>query len=196
MAKITPESFTPESEEQRKQIWQVIGFGENSSESKSKTYIEFFKKLILDNSSPAPNSPSGEQKPQVNKSPEQILYDQYLKDTADFNFPETSENPKNVNAPPLSPLDFVEQHQCHYRATVKEKDGSFSIYCDTKKIPLEVCVTRQKRFLFMKKNCKPIGYKPPQKQWQQHTQQEPKTRPYKGDTEGYYDPFSIGDGYQ
>jgi hypothetical protein len=171
---------------------------------KSEKFREFIikldEKLLLDNSSLAPNSPSGEQKPPITKTSEQKLYDQYLKDTSYIDFskiPKPSENPEpKTESSLLSPLQWVQDHTCHYRAVVKEKGGSFSIYCDTKKIPLEVCVTRQKRFLFMKKNCKPIGYKPPQKQWQQRTQQDDRTRPYKGDTEAYFDPFSVGDGYQ
>ena len=170
-------------------LYDFIGFSENSGEYFGNSMEKKLRKLVFDTSSPAPDSPSGEQKPQVNKTVEQKLYDQYLEDMADFKFPKPSEKPET---PAPSPLDFVEQHECHYRATVKEKDGSFSIYCDTKKIPLEVCITRQKRFLFMKKNCKPIGYKPPQKQ---RTQQDHRTRPYKGDTDGYVDTFDIGDGF-
>ena len=41
--------------------------------------------------------------------------------------------------------------ECFYR-TVKDD----YVYCDTKKIPKEVCVNRQRRFLFMGYKCRPI----------------------------------------
>jgi hypothetical protein len=73
LGKITPESFIPKTENQRQLIWQTIGWSENSPKSKSETYIEFFEKLILNKSSPAPNSPSGEQKTEITKTSEQKL---------------------------------------------------------------------------------------------------------------------------
>ena len=178
-------------------IGELLGVSEGDfSDRARETIHRLFKKLILDKSSLAPNSLNGEQKPQVNKTPEQILYDQYLKDTSDINFdkiPKNGENPEpKAESSLLSPLQWVQDHTCHYRAVVNDK-GKFIIYCDTKKIPLEVCMTRQKRYIFMQKKCQPIDRPkplPPQKHFQ-----EQKTRPYKGDGEGSYGPFSIGDGY-
>ena len=167
---------------------KIIGYGENSSKSKGDCFIEYVEKLLLDKSSPAPNSPSGEQKPQTNKTPEQILYDQYLKDTSEIDF---SKIPKTETPKPQSPFDFIEQHPCLDRAIVKEKDGTFVIYCQGKKIPIEVCVTQQKKAIELGwKRCYPPFSKPPQKKWQQRTQQdqEPRSKLYK-DNDGYIDPF-------
>ena len=194
--KKTVESFKC-SEDFAKKVHGIIGFSENSEKSKSECYIEYFQKLILNKSSPAPDSPNGEQKPQVNKTPEQILYDQYLKDTADFKFPPPSENPEPVaESSLLSPLQWIQEHPCPFRTIVNDK-GKFTILCsETDKLPIEACMTRQKRYVHMQRNCRPLkkDKEKPQKKWQDRTQ-EPKTRPYKRDTDGYYDPFSVGDGY-
>jgi len=50
---------------------KIIGYGENSSKSKGDCFIEYVEKLLLDKSSPAPNSPSGEQKTEITKTSEQ-----------------------------------------------------------------------------------------------------------------------------
>lgn len=52
---------------------------------------------------------------------------------------------------PLTYLDFADC-PCHYRAITEEG----ILYCDVKKMPKEVCIRRQKRFLTMNRMCKPV----------------------------------------
>lgn len=55
----------------KQKILDYIGYSEQSGKSVSESLIEYFEKLLLDNSSPAPNSLSGEQKPIITKTSEQ-----------------------------------------------------------------------------------------------------------------------------
>ena len=180
-----------------KEILQIVNAQGKDPTKIINDFVPKLYSLLLDKNSLGSQLPSGEQKPTVTKTEEQKLFDQYLKDTSNIDFskiPKTSENPEpKTESSLLSPLQWVQDHTCHFRAVVKEKDG-FTIYCNTKKIPLEVCMTRQKRYIFMQKRCQPIDRPkptPPKKHFQ-----DQRTRPYKGDGEGSYDPFSIGDGYQ
>ena len=58
------------TEDFKQKILDYIGYSEQSGKSISESLIEYFKKLLLDKSSPAPNSPSGEQKPTIEQKPE------------------------------------------------------------------------------------------------------------------------------
>jgi hypothetical protein len=57
------------SESFKQKILEFIGYSEQSGKSISESLIEYFEKLILNKSSPAPNSPSGEQKPTIEQKP-------------------------------------------------------------------------------------------------------------------------------
>jgi hypothetical protein len=118
------------------------------------------------------------------------LYEQYLKDTSDFDWskiPKDQPKEPTENESKENPLEFAHQNPCPYRTVVQEK-GKFLVLCaEEDKIPLEACVTRQKRFLHMERKCKPLSYKPPIKRWQQRAQQEPRTKIYRGDSD-YFNP--------
>jgi predicted CopG family antitoxin len=93
------------------------------------------------------------------------------------------EKPQNVEA--FNPFEFAQNNPCPFRTIIKGKSGGFYVLCaETKKIPLEACITRQKRYLQFEKKCKPIGYKPKPK-----GQNKPmKTRIYKDEFESDYYP--------
>jgi hypothetical protein len=55
----------------KQKILDYIGYNEQSGKSISESLIEYFKKLLLDKSSPAPNSPNGEQKTEITQTSEQ-----------------------------------------------------------------------------------------------------------------------------
>lgn len=57
-----------------------------------------------------------------------------------------------------SVLEWLEKHPCHYR-TLFQKKGAWHLYCEDKKIPLEVCRTRQRRFVEFERKCYPRGLK-------------------------------------
>jgi len=176
-----------------REILQIVNAQGKDPTKIINDFVPKLYSLLLDKNSLGSQLPSGEQKPTVTKTEEQKLFDQYLKDTSDIDFskiPKSGENPEpKTESSLLSPLQWVQDHTCHFRAVVNDK-GKFSIYCDTKKIPLEVCMTRQKRYIFMQKKCQPIDrpkLTPPKKHFQD---QEPRTHQYK-DQDGYVDPFSY-----
>jgi predicted CopG family antitoxin len=93
---------------------------------------------------------------------------------------------KNVQSLPENPFDFAQNNPCPFRTIIKGKSGFFVLCAETKKIPLEACITRQKRYLQFEKKCKPIGYKPKLK-----AQSKPmKTRIYRDEFESAYYPDS------
>ena len=58
------------SQEKVIDLYELVGFSENSPKSKSECFRDFFEKLLLNNLSPAPQSPNGEQKPESKPSSE------------------------------------------------------------------------------------------------------------------------------
>lgn len=112
-------------------------------------------------------------------------YDKYLKDTAPFDTSKIAPAKPQPKAP--SVFEHFQEQPCPYRAIVKEKSGSFSVYCDTKKLPPEVCIVRQKRYLHFNRNCYPETKK---KKPRPHTPTARKPKVDWGDSEGV-DSFSI-----
>jgi predicted CopG family antitoxin len=94
---------------------------------------------------------------------------------------------------PDNPFEFAQNNPCPFRTIIKAKSGGFYVLCaETKKIPLEACITRQKRYLQFNKKCKPIGLKPKPK-----PQSKPmKTRIYRDEFESaYYPDYTDSDAY-
>jgi hypothetical protein len=175
------------SEELANKIYEIIGWSENSPKSISECFVEFFEKLIVDKSLPTQQST---EELKVNDKEIRNLYDQYLKDTSEFDWskiPKDQPKEPTENESKENPFEFARQNPCPYRTVVQEK-GKFLVLCaEQDKIPLEACVTRQKRFLHMERKCKPLSYRPPIKRWQQRAQQEPRTKIYRGDSD-YFNP--------
>jgi hypothetical protein len=111
-------------------------------------------------------------------------YGRYLKDNASF---DTSKIVPTKEQPKLpSVFEHFQDNPCHYRAIVKEKNGSFSVYCETKKIPPEVCKRQQERFASVGRPCRPLHKKP--RRPRPHTPKYGKPKVEWGDSAGY-DPF-------
>jgi hypothetical protein len=92
---------------------------------------------------------------------------QYLEDLALEQKEQQAENP----------IEWLNQNPCPYRTLIQEKEG-FSILCAEKhRLPLQACMTRQKRYLQFNRKCRPIGMEKPKKAWQKKI--EPKTRTWK-----------------
>jgi len=87
-----------------------------------------------------------------------------------------------------NPLQFIQDHPCNYRAIRKTKEG-FEIFCDDKKIPLEVCIQRQKRYLYNNRICIPKALALARKRLQKLKQPQ-KTRIYRDEFEQAYYPDS------
>lgn len=105
---------------------------------------------------------------------------QYLEDLA----LEKQKEPQETE----NPLEFIQNHPCNYRAIRKTKEG-FEIYCDDKKIPLEVCIQRQKRYLYTNRICIPKSLALLRKRLQKQKQPQ-KTRIYRDEFEKAYYPDS------
>lgn len=93
---------------------------------------------------------------------------------------------KEAQSLPDNPLQFVEDNPCPYRTIIKDKSGFIVLCAETKKIPLEACITRQKRYIQFNKKCIPIGFKPKPKS----KPQTQKTRIFRDEFERAYYPDS------
>jgi hypothetical protein len=165
--------LSSDAEAIRKRIFDKNGLvSEKLTENWETFFIDIAPKLLLDNSSPAPLSPSGEQSPTVET------------ETA----PETE-----------SPLDFASEHPCPYRTLVNVKGNAAEthILCsETDKLPLAACITRQKRYLHFERSCRPLKQdkeKPAKPQREQI-----RTRAFKGNDfvqEGVLPRFFCPDGH-
>jgi len=84
-----------------------------------------------------------------------------------------------------NPIEWLNDNPCPYRTLIKEKDG-FSILCHEKhKLPLQACMTRQKRYQQFDRKCRPIDLEN-KKRWQKRA--DTKTRKYKDEFERAYYP--------
>lgn len=102
-------------------------------------------------------------------------------DARSMEIPEKTENDGDAReyGNTESPLEFAHQHPCPYRTLFLDK----TVLCmENKKVPLEACVNRQKRYVHFQLKCVPIGYKPKPKHRQDASQ---SNRPYSGDTDRY-----------
>ena len=129
-----------------KEICIAIGYeSECLSECLDAVIDKAYELLILNkNSSPASDNKSEH----CRKDPD---YDRYLLDIAPFDI--TKLKPEEPKAPQVIGRPVFE-NECPYRSIVVGNKG-FEVYCDTKKIPAEVCLTRQKRYLHFNRNCYP-----------------------------------------
>ena len=83
---------------------------------------------------------------------------------------------------PQETQSVYEYPACPYRTLLK--DGNV-LCAETKKIPLEACITRQKRYLHFERSCKPIGMerkrRPRKYQTEDYSQWHDATKPFRGD---------------
>ena len=131
--KKTTEAFYV-TEKLQKEIHAVIGFSEKSEKSKSECYVDFFKKLILNKSSPAPNSPIGEQ-----VKSDVPLTQPSLSERAK-NDPALKEFLENINRPlPPPPCNYVA------KGGIDPKTQLQYVFCDNPKRskgkPLQIALT-------------------------------------------------------
>lgn len=169
------------------EISAVISYDSDCKDARLRAVIDKAYELLILNKNSTPVSDSESEYRQ--KDPD---YDKYLLDAAPFDTskiapPTPQEQPK---AP--SVFEYFKDHSCPYRAVVKEPSGSFSVYCQTKKIPAEVCMTQQKRYAHFDRNCRPLSKKPQAKSRSPTPAREGSKRFSMGDSEGV-DSFDLGD---
>jgi hypothetical protein len=100
--------------------------------------------------------------------------------------------PKQEQHEAPSVFEYLEKNPCPYRAIVKEPDGIFSVYCEVRKIPAEVCQKQQERYQHFDRQCRPLSKK---------SKQPPRPRPARigstridmGNHEDGGDMFDLGD---
>jgi hypothetical protein len=91
----------------------------------------------------------------------------------------SSSFPSPQDSPFVNPFEFAESHPCPYRTLLKD---SREVLCaETKRIPLDACATRQKRYQHFEKSCVPIGMKK-KTPFQPRSNSQAETRPYRGDS--------------
>lgn len=159
------------------EICKAIGFESEYKDKRLLAVIDAAEKLVFDkNSTPLSDNESDKRR---TADPD---YDKYLLDAAPF---DTSKIAPTKEQPKLpSVFEHFQEHPCPYRAIVKEKSGSFSVYCDTKKLPAEVCITRQKRYLHFDRNCRPESKAKKPRRPRPYTPKYSKSKFSMGDNEG------------
>lgn len=110
---------------------------------------------------------------------------------ASYDAYQQNQNQNEVKENQNNPYEFAQKNPCPYRTLIKSRDGFYVLCAETKKIPLEACVTRQKRYLAFEKKCFPISLskKPkakPQKPMRTKIYRDEFERDYYPDNDSYY----------
>jgi hypothetical protein len=136
------------SEKDLQSLYDFIGFSEKSGEFFSNSMENHLRKLIFDNSSPAPNSPNGEQITSDVPLTQPSLQERAKTDPA---LKEFLDKVKPVDELPPPPCPFVS------KGYIDKKLGIQLIYCASHKyktpvtLALSVCIKCWERREYMKK---------------------------------------------
>lgn len=118
-----------------------------------------------------------------------LLIETYQKFESQDKPKESQSLPDVQNIPQaFNPFEFAQNNPCPYRTIIKCKSGFMVLCAETKKIPLEACITRQKRYLQFNKKCIPIGREKPKKP---HANKPMRTRIYRDEFESAYYPNYV-----
>jgi hypothetical protein len=182
---------SPEDDSDWDTIFQHFGV---TGEGDTELFRGLQKKLILDiNSTPvSDNESEPERVINLKNSTTLEAYTQYKEDVNKALASQPDLRPQQEQPKAPSVFEHFQDNPCPYRAIVKAKDNSFSVYCETKKIPAEVCITQQKRYLAVDRTCRPLSKKS-RRPRQPAAPRQGSTKFSMGDNEDAGDLFSLGD---